>query len=72
MSKMEYIPVDSSMIKAITYNEQNKTLFVQFKNESVYAYSDVENTTVEQFLKAESKGKFFNANVKEQHTCTKI
>lgn len=55
------------MISWTEYDEQEQELDVTFKNGAVYTYSKVPKEVYEQFLKAPSQGKFFNANIKETY-----
>ena len=56
--------VDSSNIAAIGYDCELSELFVQYKNGMTYKYKEVPTNIYESFLKAESKGKFMNEEVK--------
>jgi len=66
---MQMIPVESSQIHSIGYDEPTKTLRIQFKNSkgepgSLYSYANVPPELHVNFMAAESKGKFFGANIK--------
>ena len=54
----------SSVIEEIDYNVDAKELIIEFKNGSVYVYSDVPNSVFIELFSAQSRGKFFHANVK--------
>jgi hypothetical protein len=56
--------VQSSTIKAIAVSQKGN-LLVTFKNNAVYRYYNVNQFTVESFLEAESKGRFFNNRIKQ-------
>lgn len=69
---MNLIPVVSNNIAALGFKEGNQIalgtkpvniLYVQFIHGAVYAYYGVAKEMYEEFLKAESKGKFFHANI---------
>ena len=68
--KIALTPVKSSQIASIGYDAASKTLAVQFKRfkdgqpTTVYHYSNVEPETFAQFEAAESKGRFFGAQIK--------
>ena len=55
---MELIKVDSSMIYAFGYDEQQQVLEVVFKRTGVYRYRNVPREVYQQLLKAESKGSY--------------
>lgn len=63
--------VDSSMIFQIGYDE-DKTLTVYFTNGRVYRFKDVPAEVLKEFLAAESKGKFFNSNIKWQYFAERV
>ena len=67
-----FFKVDSSNIDAVKYAPATKVLIVKFKSKSQYAYNDVDTKTVDDFLGAESQGKFFNANIKDKFRFAKI
>ena len=60
--------VDSSMITSIGYDALSCTLEVEFKNGTVWQYHDFPEYMWYEFESAESKGKYFNANIKKQYT----
>jgi hypothetical protein len=61
-------PVESSQIAAIGFDATTKTLAIQFKKKagpgSVYHYDNVPADVYQAFVAAESKGRFFGANIK--------
>jgi hypothetical protein len=61
---MEMAPVDSSHIVATGYDSLSQTLHVEFKGGAVYRYFLVPAEVYRDFLEAESKGKFFSANIR--------
>jgi hypothetical protein len=71
---MDFIPVESSNLAAIAFepredDETIGTLYVRFKNGGEFAYYDVPAEKYDAFLDAESKGKFYIANVKSAYAC---
>ncbi len=61
------IKVESSNIDYVSYSEQKEELSVWFKSrkaEEHYIYSHVSVITFNDLIKAESKGKYFMANIK--------
>jgi len=66
---MDRYPVQSSSIKSVgfemTYPAQLQgTLEVELKSGGIYQYEPVDKITYEQLIKAESIGKFFAYNIK--------
>jgi hypothetical protein len=69
----EMIFVDSSNVQAIGYDSVTCELYVQFvKSGEMYVYSDVEEWVFEEFKRADSKGIYFNANIKDRYSCRKL
>ncbi len=62
---MERQPVESSNIASIGYDESIETLEVEFNHGGIYQYQNVGQNIYEAFMDAPSKGKFFNAYVKD-------
>jgi hypothetical protein len=60
-------PVVSSNIGAIGYDGVTRELHVQFKSGRTYKYSNVPLDVYDAFLAAESKGKYFAANVRGKY-----
>jgi hypothetical protein len=65
---MEREYVESSMLTSIGYDETSCTLEVEFKNGVVWQYHDFPEYMWYEFRSAESKGKYFHANIREQYT----
>ena len=65
---MDIKDVYSSMITSIGYDEAICTLEVKFKNGVVWQYHDFPEYMWYEFQSAESKGKYFHANIREQFT----
>lgn len=58
---MERTPIISKNIKSYAYKEL--TLEIEFKQGRVYQYFNVPESTMQDFIKAESKGDFFKRNI---------
>jgi hypothetical protein len=68
-----WIPVTSSNLEAYHYDQASRSFYLRFKKgKAFYVYANVEPTLVEEFQKAESHGKYFIANIKEQHQFSKF
>jgi hypothetical protein len=59
--------VSSSSITSVGYDADIKTLEVEFVSGRVYRYRGVEEEVHEAFLRASSKGKFFNEHIKDAY-----
>jgi hypothetical protein len=56
-------PVSSSVIKTVGYDPARRLLDVEFHNEHVYRYENVDSAVYAEFMAAESKGEFFNERI---------
>lgn len=62
---MDRVPVSSSNIASIGYDQQSATLEVEFLNGSIYQYYDVPEHEHEGLMNADSHGKYLDANIKK-------
>jgi hypothetical protein len=68
MDHVEMLLVRSSTIAAIGYDDRCRTLVVQFRRtQETYCYLDVDRSVFEAFLKAQSKGRYFNERVRDRY-----
>lgn len=64
--------VDSSSIAAIGYDAMQRALWVQFVTGRTYRYHDVGQATYEEFMAAESKGRYFNREIRDTYPFTRV
>lgn len=71
---MVRISVDSKNIKSAAYDQENLTAEIEFQNGGIYQYYPFYENQWEEFSEAESKGAWFNKNVKPRKSiaCKKI
>jgi hypothetical protein len=69
MSNIERVNVISSNINTIGHDEDNSILEVEFKGGTVYEYSNVSKDVYDELMLAESVGKYFNQNIKNNFKC---
>jgi len=69
---MDRVPVTSSMVRSIGYEEASQTLEVEFNSGLVYQYYNVPGSIHEQLLAAESMGKFINFQIKPHFPCSRV
>jgi hypothetical protein len=62
-------PVDSSSLFQIGYNESTQDLFVEFSDNRTYVYSAVPEPTFRELMEADSKGSYFNREIKPHYEC---
>ena len=69
---MERTSVSSSNISAIGYDSDSEVLEVEFTSGAVYSYSGVPRGEYEGFINADSKGKYFHANIKGSYPYVRL
>lgn len=69
---MQRIPVESSDIVSIGYDAKGRVLEIEFKENRVYQYFDVEPRVYELFLRADSYGEYFYANINKHYRYKRI
>lgn len=62
----EYI--ESSMIKSIGFDPNTSTLEIEFNSGAVWQYFDFPESIWYDFRNSESKGKYFNKEIKKQYS----
>ena len=68
---MERVKLSSSPIEAVTYDENQHTLVVEFRGGDNYRYFDVPEMVYRELLNAESAGAFWN-QVKDNYAYVKL
>lgn len=74
---MDRVPVQSSNLASVGYNEDGQTLEVEFlgksgKPNSVYQYDGVPHEKWVGLLQSPSKGRYFAAEIKSHYRATKV
>ena len=72
MSVPEMIPVSSSNIESIGYDEQNGLVYVRFLNGSLYVYKGVPLHEFENLRDAPSLGSYLHRNYKNVYPYERI
>lgn len=63
--------LDSTFVKAVSYDKDLQVLSVRLKGGAVYNFKDVTKGIYKDLIKSQSKGKFFNKNLKDQYDWNK-
>jgi hypothetical protein len=63
---IERIPVESSNLRSVGYDVKTRTLEVQFTHGGIYRYFAVPAEVHSGLMKSDSKGKYFQANVRNK------
>ncbi len=69
---MERTPVTSSDIRSIGYDADSQTLEIEFNSGGTYQYSGVPSGEHDGIMAADSKGKYFHANIKNRYSFDKL
>lgn len=69
---MERIPVQSSNIASIGYDEDTNTLEIEFHNGGVYQYFDVPFQVYDGLIEAGSKGQYLAEFIKGYYRYVKV
>lgn len=62
---MNRIPVSSSNLASAGYDSSSSTLEIEFLNGGIYQYFGVPEYVYNELLNADSKGQYFDRNVKK-------
>jgi len=62
---MEREPVSSSLVESVGYDPDEAVLEVELENGRIYQYSEVPESTYQEFLAADSLGRYFNRYIRE-------
>ena len=63
---MKRLRVNSSVIRSLGYDYTTSTLEVEFKTGQLYRYRPVPRAKFNALKGAESKGRYFNANIRDR------
>jgi len=63
---------DSTAIRAIRYDEERQRLLVRFIDGDEYAYVGVPGEVHRSFAEADSKGRFFVAEIRDRYPYNKL
>lgn len=66
------VPVESSNLRSVGFDAKKLVLEVQFHHGGIYRYFDVPSATHEALMKSESKGKFFQASIRNKFRFQRI
>ena len=69
---MNRTPVTSSNVVSVGYDQNTLTLEVEFHSGSVYQYFDVPETVYQEFLAADSHGRYLNRNIRNSYRYAQI
>lgn len=66
---MEMVRVSSTAISAIGYDEATKRMKVRFTSGNTYDFCRVPPGVHKEFMRAASKGTFYNNHIRDRYQC---
>ena len=67
---MHRVPVESSSIESVGF--EKNVLEVRFRNGGLYQYLDVPETVLASLMRAESKGRFLNQQIRGRYPTIRL
>jgi hypothetical protein len=64
--------VESSAIRSVGYNARREILEIGFTSAIVYQYDEFPQSLYEEFMRADSKGRFFREHILDQFSVTRV
>ena len=64
---MNWISVESSVFDAAVYLHSNRLLYLKFRSGDIYRYFDFPSPKYEEFLAADSKGRYFASEIRDRY-----
>jgi ATP-dependent DNA helicase RecG len=64
--------VESSNLASVGYDAENEIIEVEFKHGGVYQYFDVPENVYEELMNADSHGRYFVHNIKDDYEFEKM
>ena len=61
---MTWLPLESKMFLSVAYDANKRILYLRFRGGDVYRYFQFSKNDYQQFLSAESKGRYFLSNIR--------
>ena len=69
---MNRIPVSSSNLASVGYDEMSHILEIEFRSGGVYQYSGVPRSEYEALMSASSLGSYFAANIRNRYSYRRV
>jgi hypothetical protein len=67
VSRIRRIPVESTALAAVGYSKRLRALEIEFRNGAIYRYLEVESAVFDSLLKAPSKARFYDENIRHKY-----
>lgn len=63
--EVQRVPVTSTNLQSVGYDEELRILTIEFRNGSIYAYADVPADVHAELMRAKSHGKYFHGRIRD-------
>ncbi|HTU45427.1 MAG TPA: KTSC domain-containing protein [Bryobacteraceae bacterium] len=63
---VDWLPLDSSVFTSAAYLPAQRTLYLRFRSGELYCYFDFPSQKYQDFLAADSKGRYFSTNIRDR------
>ena len=64
--------MESTTIRSVGYESKSRVLEIEFDSGAIYQYLEVPARIYEQLLRAESKGRYFNGEIRDIYTYVQV
>ena len=69
---VDWVKLDSKVLASVAYDPEKQILNLRFRTGEVYRYFEFSGADYRAFLNAESRGKYFLANIRDQFRCERL
>lgn len=59
-------------MRSVGYLAKSKILEIEFESGEIYQYFEVSGVVFEALLSAESKGRYFNGEIRDDYECVRV
>ena len=67
VSRIKRLPVESTALATVGYSNRLRALEIEFRNGAIYRYLDVDPDIYEALLRARSKARFYDENIRRKY-----
>jgi hypothetical protein len=71
-SQMQRQAVESTTMRSVGYDQANQVLEMEFQSGMIYQYLDIPPAIYKELLEAESKGRYFNNEIRDTYEFARV
>ena len=64
---MKREPVESKTMRSVGYEARSRILEIEFQSGALYQYLEIPRKVHEELIRAESKGQYFNSEIRDDY-----